>query len=553
MSQLLRGPQERFNPQIHTEKNSLTTLMAKNFAVHTKTFDLFERYNKFQSWMYHTGRINQGASKGVFKKASKNIKDNAYRISYKGMDVLPAYSTGNAYFGAWVDAASASPTVPAGVTYASTFNSTNIATDTLCSVDVKHDPANGIFGDKFNPNDRITLGAGSGITIIFTRKGRLGNGGTHYVYDGKTVGPAALFKTAHLAVDTVFTEAGNVFGEGSLRGYQRTSRNKWKINYSWISRYTLTMTGSAQEQEIAWIYNPDNPSGKMWEFAEVVKADGIHRMMVEQGLRYSRTSMDASTHAWFENSGQNLLTLNGFSPESGIEAPVIGDGWIPQIEDNATFDYNPNAGLAHGVIEAFTNILSTRSPKGSSGNMYFGVTDRIGRTAFERGMRKLLSYDEASGTGGLTNVVYNIVSGQELNIGFSINKYTYLGNTFMIVEDELLNHPGMYNTSGGLVGTGNIYILNTTTIDGVPNFELFARNERDYRKKFVDGMHSLSQQEGNKAASGFDGSAMHILSELLPILYDAKSCGVLRASEAYSGGALTGSTLAGEKAYNFTF
>ena len=109
MGVLLRGPVDRFNPQIHTEANSLTTLMKKDFRVARKTFDLFDRYNKFQSWMYYTGRVNQGAKKGKMLPATQEINDNAYRISYEGMDILPAYSFGAAQFGTYFDAANPSP------------------------------------------------------------------------------------------------------------------------------------------------------------------------------------------------------------------------------------------------------------------------------------------------------------------------------------------------------------------------------------------------------------------------------------------------------------
>lgn len=552
MGLLLRGPQERYNPQIHTEANSLTTLMAKDNAVARKTFDLFKRYTRFTSWMNLSGRLNQGARRGKIKKDTTSIHDNAFRIAYKGMDILPAYSFGQAHFGAWFEPNTVNPDMTGnGVTYDGVTNST-IATNTLCSFSVKHDPSNNIFGDKFNPNDRITLGAG-GINIVIQRKGRLASTGDHFVYDGKTIGPAAAYSEAHLNEDVVLTDAGALFGEGSLRGYQRTSRNKWKINHTWISRYTLTMTGSAQKQKVASIYNSDNPNQRAWEFEEVIKADQYHRIFNEQGLRYSRSSMDVTNHSWYENYGANQLTLDGFSAESGLEAPISGDGWIPQIEDNATIPYNPNTGLEASLVEAFTNILSTRSPAGQEGNMFFGVTDRIGRTAFETGMRKLIQFNASDGNSGSTNVVIDITTNEAMEIGFTITKYTYLGNTFVIVEDELLNHPGLYNTNGGLVGTGNIYILNGTAIDGVPNFELFSRAEREYRKKFVDGIHSLSSEESSKAASGFDGSQLHILSELMSVLYDDRSCGVIKASAAYSGGALVGNDLISQNATTFVY
>ena len=557
MGVLLRGPQERFNPQIHTEANSLTTLMKKDFRVARKTFDLFKKYNKFQSWMYYSGRVNQGLHKGKMKPASNDINDNAYRISYEGMDILPAYSFGAANFGTVFDAANPSPNMTGnGVTYAGGVGAGTVATNTLCSISVKHEPTNGIYGDKFNPNDRITLDNGLGITIIFTGKGRLASTTDHYVYDGKTVGPAALYSAAMVAADVVFTEAGSAFGEGSLKGYQRSNHNQWKINYSFITRYTLTMTGSAKKQKIAFIYNSDQKNNKqMWEFSEVLRGERIFRMMNELALRNSRISMDPSTHAWFENYGTNNLTVAGFSAESGIEAPVIGNGWIPEIEDNATFDYNPNNGLAHTLVEAITNVLATRSPEGNSGNTFLAVTDRIGRTAFDNGMKKLMQFDVNTTVSGASNIVYDVTTGEERSLGFSVTKYHYLGNDFVLIEDELFNHPGLYPTNGGLVGTGHIYILNTTNIDGVPNFEILSRSGRSYIKKNVDGMHSFDPQAdgSNQAASGFDGCQCHMLSELMAVLYDNRSCGVLKASAVWYGGALSGTTIAGEKANIFTW
>jgi hypothetical protein len=556
MGVLLRGSQERFNPQIHTEANSLTTLMKKDMRVARKTFDLFKKYNKFQSWMYYSGRVNQGLHKGKMKPASNDINDNAYRIAYEGMDILPAYSFGQAQFGTLFDAANPSPDMTAnGVTYTGGVTAGTVATNTLCSISVKHEPNNGIYGDKFNPNDRITLAAGLGITIIFTGKGRLASTNDHYVYDGKTIGPQALYAVADVAVDSVFTEAGSAFGEGSLKGYQRSNHNQWKINYSFITRYTLTMTGSAKKQKVAFIYNKDSKEDRMWEFAEVLRGERIFRMMNELALRNSRISMDPSTHAWFENYGTNNLTVAGFSAESGIEAPVIGNGWIPEIEDNATFDYNPNNGLAHTLIEAITNVLATRSPEGNSGNTFLAVTDRIGRTAFDAGMKKLMQFDTAVGTGGLTNIVHNVTTGAEMHLGFSVTKYHYLGNEFVLIEDELFNHPGLYPTNGGLVGTGNIYILNTTDVDGVPNFEILSRQGRGYVKKNVDGMHSFDPQAdaSNQAASGFDGCQCHMLSELMAVLYDTRSCGVLKATAVWNGAALSGNAIASEKANIFTW
>jgi hypothetical protein len=555
MGVLLRGPQDRFNPQIHTESNSLTTQMRKHFAVARKTFDLFKKYNKFQSWMYYTGRVNQGAKHGKMKPQTQDINDNAFRIAYEGMTILPAYATGDAQIGTLVDAGNPSPDMSgSGIVYTGGLSASTVVTNTYASIAIKHDTANQIYGDKFNPNDKFVLDGGLGTHFIILTKGRMASTGDHVVYDTKTIGPAGIFGIAGLAEDSVLTDGGSAFGEGSLKGSQRSSKNKWRINYSFISRYTLTMTGSAKRQKVAFIYNSDNRESKMWEFEEVLKADEIFRMQNELALRYNRITMDPSTHAWFENYGTNRLTLDGFRAESGIEAPIIGNGWIPEIEDNATFDYNPNNGLVHTLIEAITNVLSTRSPAGSDGNTFLAITDRIGRTAFDRGMKKLMQYDTNSTTSGLSNIVYNVTTGSDVSLGFQVTQYEYLGNKFVLIEDELLNHPGLFAVNGGLVGTGNIYILNATEVNGVPNFEVYANTERNYNKKFVDGMTSLDPaNSSNHTASGFDGCQVHLLSELMPVLYDIQSCGILKASTAWTGGDLTGSAIANQKANAFIF
>src|SRR5690606_28821103 len=99
----------------------------------------------------------------------------AYRIAYEGMDILPAYSFGAVAVGAWFDAGNPQPNMTAnGVTNLGAINAglTNVETNTLISVSVKHDPDAGIFGDKFNPNDTFSVDGGLGVQVIITREGR---------------------------------------------------------------------------------------------------------------------------------------------------------------------------------------------------------------------------------------------------------------------------------------------------------------------------------------------------------------------------------------------
>jgi hypothetical protein len=495
--------------------------------------------------MFASGRYNGGSNSGKVVSAAKDtLMDNAYRIAYEGALLLPAYATGGAQIGSWFDAGNSQPDMGAvtTVTFTNGFLATTVVTDVPGSIAIQHDPANEIYGDKFNPNDSIVLGQGLGSLFIIQQHPRRAVDGSHYILDGKFVGTANVFKTEYLAAGEVMTEGGNYFGEGSLRGWQRYNRSKWRINYSSIHRASMTMTGSAKKQKIAWIVNPDS-NAKLWEYDEVLKQDRLFHQANELALRYSRISMDATDHSWFENYGRNKLTLTGFKAESGLAAPILGDGWIPQIQENLTIDYDPNAGLSHLTLESLMMILGQRSPVGSSGNTFVGVGDTIGFSVIDAAFKKLIGYGNMianTASGVMNENIVNIKTGDDNKIGFKITNYYYLDNNFVFIQDDLFNNPALFNTSGGVTGTGHIYVLNASTVDGVSNFELFARSGREMKRKYENGMHSFneSQDAGDVASSGFDGCSVHSLSELLPILYDVRSCAIIKATTKYNGGSL---------------
>ena len=542
MGVLLRGPVENFNPQIHTEGNSLTSNMRKHFAVKKKSLDLFQKETRFISFMYASNRVNGGAAGGKVKPVANEIHDNAFRIAYDGALMLPAYSYGAAQIGSLFDPGNQAPDMSevVGVEYTGAYTSANVVTNTVASIAIKHDVENNIFGDKFNPNDSVILDGGLGLLFVLTDFPRRSLDSTHYVLDGKFVGPETLFDEAHLAEGEVMTEAGNYFGEGSLRGYQRYKRNKWRINYTSIHRYTLTMTGSAKAQKVTNLVNSET-NEKMWEFEAVLDMDKRTHIGNELALRFSRISMDPTGHAWYENYGTNKLTIGGFNASSGLTSPMLGDGWIPQIQDNFVFDYNPNEGLNYLLIENIMTVLSQRSPAGSSGNTFVGITDKIGAMAWDKGFKKLMGWGNNAvntASGMITNCISDVKAGTDVTLGFKVTKYVYLTDEIIIIEDELFNSPSQHNTYGGVTGTGNIYILNMSMVDGVSNFDLFARANRSMIRKSEPGMVSIGGDSSDIATSGFDGASIHNLAELMAIVYDMRSSGILKASAKFAGGAL---------------
>lgn len=554
---LLRSSSETFNPQIHTEELSLTTQMDKKMAVHNKVISRFERYTKLTSFLFHTGRVDGGVRSGMIKRpsASQEVNDNAYRVKYRSINIRPAVSMGAVVAGGLHDPSNSRPNMSAiaGVTYVNGKDATTMTTDTLVSFAIKHDPTSNIYGDKFNPTDSVSLQGGLGALIIITSV-RRADDDTHYVIDGKVVAKEITdWDEASFDEDEVFMEGGNYQGEGSMKGYQRHQTNYWKIFYSFISRYSLSFTGnSLRQKKVIWTGDTAgtaNKSGGYWQYEQEWFADEMFAIFLELACRFSISSMDPSTHSWYENFGKNQLTQAGFSPSQGITPPKTPDGWVQQIKGTIDLTYDVNDGFSTYLLESVGNVLFSNSPAGSQGNTIMVVGDGVAYDNWDRAMKRLIGWNTSNGgstsSGAVhnTNIVQNVQHGQKVKLGFGVECYYYKGNEFIFVQDELFSHPGLNNRSGGLVGNGNMYFINVTMFDGVSNFELFSGGKgRFFKKKYVDGMHSLDPKRDNSnyASSGFDGAFCHYLAELFPIIYVEDTCAVIRGVNRFAGGALSG-------------
>lgn len=558
MGQLMQGQQETYNPQIHTEALSLSVNQQKDNAIHKATINRFSRFSQFTSILFLTDRVNNGAKKGrKIKKAdvAGELYDNAYRVKYEGLEVMPLIATGNVCIGAFYPSDDMTEVV--GVTYASgqpVTSADKVKTDTLVSFSAQHNPDNNIWGDKLNPNDKIGLGHGlDGVEVIIINQ-RRGATGDHYIYDGKFIVEdveSSGFQEESFDKDEVLLETGNLFGEGSTSGFMRSTRSWWEIFYSHKSRYTLRFTGdSLRQRKCNWVHptiknaNANTP-GAYWEFEEEERADRLFAMFNELSLRYNVSTMKTSgpnfAHQWFETAGQNQLTNSHFAPHSGITAPASGDGFITSIKDTIDMGYNPNEGLDPVDLQTTMNLLAENSPLGSTDNLFVILGDRIAHQAFYECMERLLGLRVSMSGGGngtsvlATNVMYD---GNQIpqTLGFNVEQYIYMGNKIVFVEDTLLSNPGLFGKNGGLTGHGDLYIFNISSMpDGTSMFELFSGAKgRFFIRKYVDGLHSLGE-ETSKAASGFDGAVEHYFSELMGVNYFSNCSGIIRATEKFRG------------------
>lgn len=547
---VFRSQAETFNPQIHVEELSLAVHGEKHNEVHKGKIQQFAKYAKFTSLLFLTDRVNNGVKNRRIKRDDAiEIADNAYRVKYEGLELMPLYSMGAVVIGEFHN--SDDMTSVDGVTYSggAVNSAEEVKTNTLGSFAAKHDPTNNIWGDKLNPNDKISLSRGLDQVEFIVINKRRASTDDHYIYDGKFI-VGGLFTEESFKEDEVLMESGNAFGQGSTTGFQRDGKSWWEIFFTHKSRYTLRFTGDSLRQKKAVWCHPTvkNPTAKTpgayWEFEEEQRADRIFAIMNELSLRYNVSTMTSAGHTWFEMAGKNQLTNSHFAPHSGITAPSQGDGFITSMVDTVDLSYDPNFGLEIEDLQTMINVLSANSPAGNSGNLFAILTDRVGRMNVDNALKRLIGVGvPMSGGGSVNNILATNVmvdlNNMPTKLGFEITEYEYMGNKFIVIEDELLQHPGQMGSFGGMVGNGDLFFMNITPMpDGTPMFELLSgARGRFFIKKYVNGLHSLSPSGESSlfAASGFDGAVAHYFSELGAINYVSNTSGVLRASRRFNG------------------
>jgi hypothetical protein len=497
-----------YDPKVMTEDNSLETQLNKYPEISKKVIDVAPQFG-VNYLLEKFGRISS-------KNAEKHgISDNAYRWKTRGHFFRPAFSAELSKINGEATnvAAMATPAVALSTV------------DQIFSIGVKHAPALKEVGTDFNPNDLIRFQSG---TVAIVLKNPVVEG-TVAIVTCKIVNGSMT--VADLAADNVIGRIGTAFGEYSKGGYQNDRNEDWFINWTTTHRKGFAITGDAMSN-VGWIV-PGNGSGPLWYFEKINDEKKRFERMKESMSFYGRKSMTTTGHQIMGKNGTNGLSITGFNDNNGITAPVIGDGLLAQISDANKASFNVNTGFSDAFLTEYLARLAQRSiGGGKQGKEWVVLAGTKGRLILDKSF-KAISGVTASVGGSMTD----LQSGKDLSLGANFTTYHALGNKFVVMHYDLLDDPSLHNSSGGIVGTGDIIFMDWGLQDGVPNISMFHKKGRNHIEKNINGMHTLGGADlgGRLASSGLDGAGIEFLSQTMTVVKNPLSCGILKATGNYTG------------------
>lgn len=364
---------------------------------------------------------------------------------------------------------------------------------------------------------------GMNIRLFSGRHARIqalpGGGSTNYIYSLQmTDGLPFSYATDVAAQDgekTAFP-AYNTNPEKSPRGYGRTHYPDTFINHTSIKRKTVSISGSAAT-DVLWV-SYKGQKGWYW-FAEQQARAQCKREDEYEKWEGTSTMRDAN--------GVLLPQSTIIDPETGN--PVIaGDGIIPQIEGgNLAFG---SASDGSATIEDINDMMTTLEKRSNytSGLMWYVVTGTEGYNKWQE-----LMEDKAT----KFNITINkdgsqVIGGPEVAVGYNFTTYNVNGNQAVVIKHTLFDDEELYTergSDGKILKSSEMIFLDQSSYNGRSNMEILSKGafgaSRREVSQYLNGLTGLKM--GN-AVSGVDAIEWNYLKEDMIVIYNSRSCGILR-------------------------
>lgn len=356
----------------------------------------------------------------------------------------------------------------------------------------------------FNPNDVVRFADGSNAVVIGEPVATAG--GYTFTFRLQTNDATATIAAAALAAGVTANTVGSAFPEHSERGYENHIFPDWYINHLGICRKAKSISGSALT-DVTWI---ENNGQRLWFFTDQQLVMEEYMYQMELDSWYSRSTVDT-------NGNPVLFDTNG--------KPIFkGDGILSQI-DSANIDTYGGA-LTEQRLTDFLAQLKLNT--GKKGNHWMVFTGTAGMVAFHEAMKDLVY------PGG--NLVYDAMTGKEMEIGVNFTTYNALGERMTLVHNPLFDDPNLHGNSidpatGYPTESFRMVFLDMGVTNGVSNIERKVKGaggiDRGMIVKYIPGMVDPFDQKSMKAANGRDGFVCEYLSESCVVVRNPLSCGQL--------------------------
>jgi hypothetical protein len=306
------------------------------------------------------------------------------------------------------------------------------------------------------------------------------------------------------------------YGERSIRGYDVMHYPDMFIQHITLQRKGFDISGQANVRKIFW-YQVEGSETKGFVYEQEQQSRARLNRENEIQKWYGRSTMKSSTGA--------LLATPSRVDEKGH--PIwAGDGVIPQIDGSNNVTASGTDGMP--VYADFTDLMTILKKKAdnSEGNLWVCKTGSEGKQHVADmlyimfGASVRVNVEKASGENG----------GQYIEFGYNFDKFNFGGNTLVFVEDPLQDDEQLFPqrlSNGKLVESNTFYVLDMGMNNGKKNIEIRSRGRNGINRNMVYFYENGMTGEG-KATTSIDAKRIEMLKEDMVIMYNTRSCGIIR-------------------------
>jgi len=310
------------------------------------------------------------------------------------------------------------------------------------------------------------------------------------------------------------------YGEGSLRGYGRSTYPDTFVVHTTIQRAECAITGDAGS-DVRWYQYDDMQGGKMekWMWDEVYQA----RAKFSQQNEYMK---------WFGVSSMKNSdgTIKPVAPVDSYGMPLItGDGVVPQIDGGNALVASGSDGMP--TLDDFGDMTQAVV---QSGDLYNGIT--LVCVTGMSGYRHIqtiapLLMAAQSTTIFVEKADSGRVGGEKVNAGFEFTTINFFGNKVHFIMHPMFDDTQkftLYNSQGRHVQGSTFYFLTIEEMGAThKNIEIFAKGKEGIdRSNIVQAFGGMTGR--GTALSTSDVDKYSFLKQDLIVVRKPRLCGIIR-------------------------
>jgi hypothetical protein len=300
---------------------------------------------------------------------------------------------------------------------------------------------------------------------------------------------------------------GNMFPEGSQRGYGNQAFPDWYMNALGIYRKQLDITGDAIT-DILWV---EFNGQKLWFFEQ------------EQEF-YRENEYEQEVDRWLAHT---TVDVNGNPMQFDAQGkPVFkGDGLLRQVDANNIDTYN-------GVLTTarITNFIAyLQFNTGIKGATYMVWGGKAAQLAWNEAMQNFFVQPGA--------LVWNASTGGETELGSTYSTYHVLGSKVVFAHNPIFDDTNIFtemvtNSFGTYPKMSyTMFFANISQYGEMSNLELAVKSAGGINRhkiiKYIPGMINPMDKSTMLAATGDDKFSVEYLSHTALVLHNPYSCGTL--------------------------